>query len=56
MTTVSGPGLDLTDEQREIQRVCREFAAHEIRPVAAAVDEADVEGRGRCGSRPPRWG
>ena len=33
----------LTDEQREIQRVCREFAAREIRPAAAAVDEADVE-------------
>ena len=33
----------LTEEQREIQRVCREFAAREIRPAAAAVDEADVE-------------
>jgi alkylation response protein AidB-like acyl-CoA dehydrogenase len=33
----------LTDEQREIQRVCREFAAREIRPVSLAVDEADVE-------------
>jgi acyl-CoA dehydrogenase len=33
----------LTDEQREIQRVCREFAAREIRPVAAAIDEADTE-------------
>ena len=29
----------LTPEQREIQRVCREFAAREIRPVAAEVDE-----------------
>ena len=35
--------IALTDEQREIQRLCREFAAHEIRPVAAAVDEADTE-------------
>src|ERR1700729_2827036 len=35
--------LDLTDEQREIQRVCREFAAREIRPVSLAVDEADTE-------------
>ncbi len=43
MTTASGPGLDLTDEQREIQAVCREFAAREIRPAAAGVDEADVE-------------
>jgi len=31
--------LELTDEQREIQRVCREFAAREIRPVSLAVDE-----------------
>src|SRR3984885_9638068 len=35
--------LDLTDEQVEIQRVCREFAAREIRPISLAVDEADVE-------------
>jgi alkylation response protein AidB-like acyl-CoA dehydrogenase len=35
--------IDLTPEQEEIRRVCREFAAREIRPIAAAVDEADVE-------------
>jgi alkylation response protein AidB-like acyl-CoA dehydrogenase len=34
---------DLTPEQVEIQRVCREFAANEIRPVSLAVDEADTE-------------
>jgi acyl-CoA dehydrogenase len=34
---------DLTPEQEEIRRVCREFAANEIRPVSLAVDEADVE-------------
>jgi acyl-CoA dehydrogenase len=34
---------ELTDEQREIQRVCRDFAAREIRPVSLAVDEADTE-------------
>jgi alkylation response protein AidB-like acyl-CoA dehydrogenase len=34
---------ELTDEQRDIQRVCREFAAREIRPISAAVDEADTE-------------
>jgi alkylation response protein AidB-like acyl-CoA dehydrogenase len=39
---VSEPG-GLTPEQREIQAVCREFAEREIRPVAAAVDEADTE-------------
>jgi alkylation response protein AidB-like acyl-CoA dehydrogenase len=35
--------IELTQEQEEIQRVCRDFAAREIRPVAAAVDEADTE-------------
>jgi alkylation response protein AidB-like acyl-CoA dehydrogenase len=35
--------IDLNDEQLEIQRLCREFAANEIRPVARAVDEADTE-------------
>jgi acyl-CoA dehydrogenase len=35
--------FDLTPEQREIQAVCREFAANEIRPVSLAVDEADTE-------------
>jgi len=35
--------LELTDEQREIQAVCREFAQKEIRPISLAVDEADVE-------------
>src|SRR4029079_10554576 len=34
------PGL--TDEQREIQEVAREFARREIRPIAAEVDEKDV--------------
>ena len=33
----------LTDEQREIQRLCRDFAAREIRPISLAVDEADVQ-------------
>lgn len=35
--------IDLTAEQLEIQRVCREFAAREIRPISLAVDDADVE-------------
>jgi acyl-CoA dehydrogenase len=34
--------FDLTDEQREIQALAREFARTEIRPIAAEVDEADV--------------
>jgi acyl-CoA dehydrogenase len=35
--------FELTDEQREIQALCREFAANEIRPISLAVDEADTE-------------
>jgi acyl-CoA dehydrogenase len=33
---------DLTDDQREIQALAREFARTEIRPVAAEVDERDT--------------
>jgi len=39
---VIAPG-PLSDEQRAIQNVCREFAAREIRPVSLAVDEAETE-------------
>jgi acyl-CoA dehydrogenase len=35
--------FEITPEQEEIRRVCRDFAANEIRPVALAVDEADTE-------------
>jgi alkylation response protein AidB-like acyl-CoA dehydrogenase len=35
--------LELTDEQRDIQALCRAFAAREIRPISLAVDEADTE-------------
>jgi alkylation response protein AidB-like acyl-CoA dehydrogenase len=35
--------FEITPEQQEIQRVCRDFAAREIRPVSMAVDEADTE-------------
>ncbi|HEY6398840.1 MAG TPA: acyl-CoA dehydrogenase family protein [Solirubrobacteraceae bacterium] len=35
--------VELTEEQLEIQRVCRGFAAREIRPASRQVDEADVE-------------
>jgi alkylation response protein AidB-like acyl-CoA dehydrogenase len=35
--------IELTPEQLEIQRVCRDFAAREIRPISLRVDEADVE-------------
>ncbi|HEY2260555.1 MAG TPA: acyl-CoA dehydrogenase family protein [Solirubrobacteraceae bacterium] len=33
----------LSDEQRSIQELCRQFAAREIRPISLAVDEADTE-------------
>jgi alkylation response protein AidB-like acyl-CoA dehydrogenase len=39
---VSEP-FGLSDEQREIQALCREFAQREIRPISLAVDEADTE-------------
>src|SRR3954469_15967176 len=39
----TGTPFDLTPEQEEIRRVCRDFAAREIRPISAAVDEADTE-------------
>ncbi len=42
MATPAANVPDLTDEQREIQALAREFARTEIRPVAAQVDEADV--------------
>jgi acyl-CoA dehydrogenase len=43
-TPASPPGAaELTDEQRDIQELCRTFAAREIRPISLAVDEADVE-------------
>jgi alkylation response protein AidB-like acyl-CoA dehydrogenase len=35
--------FEITDEQREIQRVCRDFAAREIRPVSLEIDEADTK-------------
>jgi acyl-CoA dehydrogenase len=35
--------FELTPEQEEIRRLCRDFAANEIRPVSMAVDEADTE-------------
>jgi acyl-CoA dehydrogenase len=37
------PPFEITPEQEEIRRLCRDFAANEIRPVSLAVDEADTE-------------
>jgi acyl-CoA dehydrogenase len=35
--------FEITSEQEDIRRLCRDFAANEIRPVSLAVDEADTE-------------
>jgi acyl-CoA dehydrogenase len=35
--------FEITPEQEEIRRVCRDFAAKEIRPISLAVDKADTE-------------
>ncbi|MFZ0322588.1 MAG: acyl-CoA dehydrogenase family protein [Actinomycetes bacterium] len=35
--------VPLTDEQRAVRELCRDFAREVIRPVAREVDEADVE-------------
>lgn len=37
------PASGLTPEQEDIRALCREFAARELRPRAAAVDEAEFE-------------
>ncbi|HET8980398.1 MAG TPA: acyl-CoA dehydrogenase family protein [Solirubrobacteraceae bacterium] len=40
---MSAGDVTLTDEQRAIQEVCRDFAAREIRPISLAVDEAETD-------------
>jgi alkylation response protein AidB-like acyl-CoA dehydrogenase len=42
MAETAPTNVDLTDEQREIQALAREFARTEIRPIAAEVDERDT--------------
>jgi acyl-CoA dehydrogenase len=41
--TIHFPAWPLTDEQKQIVELCRDFAANEIRPRGREVDEADVE-------------
>lgn len=43
MSRVASEPFELSDEQREIQALCREFAQREIRPISLEVDEADTE-------------
>ncbi|MGK2866338.1 MAG: acyl-CoA dehydrogenase family protein [Mycobacterium sp.] len=40
--TTNIPAWPLTDEQRQIVELCRDFAAREIRPRGREVDEADI--------------
>lgn len=42
MTTTAVPAWPLTDEQRQIVELCRDFAARHIRPRGREVDEADT--------------
>jgi acyl-CoA dehydrogenase len=42
MAETAPSSADLTDDQREIQALAREFARAEIRPIAAEVDERDT--------------
>lgn len=41
-TATTVPAWPLTDEQRQIVELCRDFAAKEIRPRGREVDEADI--------------
>jgi acyl-CoA dehydrogenase len=43
MPALPRPPFEITAEQEEIRRLCRDFAANEIRPVSLTVDEADTE-------------
>jgi acyl-CoA dehydrogenase len=43
LPTLPRAPFELTPEQEEIRRLCRDFAENEIRPVSLAVDEADTE-------------
>ncbi len=37
--TCAGPAFDLTEEQRAVREMVRDFAESEIRPIAARIDE-----------------
>jgi acyl-CoA dehydrogenase len=43
LASLPRPPFEIAPEQEEIRRLCRDFAAKEIRPVSLAVDEADTE-------------
>jgi butyryl-CoA dehydrogenase len=39
LATISGPSFDLSDDQRAVREMVREFAEAEVRPIAAKIDE-----------------
>ena len=43
LSVLPRPPFEITPEQEEIRRTCRDFAAKEIRPISLAVDEGDTE-------------
>jgi acyl-CoA dehydrogenase len=43
LSVLPRPPFQITPEQEEIRRTCRDFAAKEIRPISLAVDEGDTE-------------
>ena len=43
LTALPRAPFEITPEQEQIRRTCRDFAAKEIRPISLAVDEADAE-------------
>ncbi len=43
LTRLPRAPFEISPEQEEIRRTCRDFAAKEIRPISLAVDEADTE-------------
>jgi len=43
LTALPRAPFEITPEQEQIRRTCRDFAAKEIRPISLAVDEADTE-------------
>ena len=38
-----GISFSISDEQRDLAALAHEFAERELRPIARAVDEADIE-------------
>ena len=48
---MSGISFSISDDQRDLQELAHEFAAREIRPIAAEIDEADDARAARRGEK-----